>query len=152
MSFPVGQSFTHIVKTNHVEAVCTVWLCSESVTLRLTLCLRLLYLRFSRQEYWSGLLCLPPGDLLHPRIKPISLMSPALAGIIFTTSATKSRLVTYSEWILKESWINGFSNKWIIIIFYTLKKRETSAQRRGFFPTEETMFFDVFVPNTICHK
>ena len=25
---------------------------------------------FSRQEYWSGLPCLPPGDLLHPGIKP----------------------------------------------------------------------------------
>ena len=38
MSFPVGQNFTHIVKTNHMEAVCIVWLCSESVTLRLTHC------------------------------------------------------------------------------------------------------------------
>ena len=25
-----------------------------------------------RQEYWSGLLCLPPGDLPNPRIKPRS--------------------------------------------------------------------------------
>ena len=24
---------------------------------------------FSRQEYWSGLACPPPGDLLHPGIK-----------------------------------------------------------------------------------
>lgn len=24
MSFPVGQNFTHIVKTNHMETVCTV--------------------------------------------------------------------------------------------------------------------------------
>ena len=30
---------------------------------------------FSRQEYWSGLPCLPPGDLPQPGIK---LMSPAL--------------------------------------------------------------------------
>ena len=28
---------------------------------------------FSRQEYWSGLLCPPPGDLPDPAIKPISL-------------------------------------------------------------------------------
>ena len=42
----------------------------------------------SRQEYWSGLPCPPPGDLLHPRIKPASLISPALAGEFFTTSAT----------------------------------------------------------------
>ena len=25
---------------------------------------------FSRQEHWSGLLCPPPGDLLHPGINP----------------------------------------------------------------------------------
>ena len=43
---------------------------------------------FSRQEYWSGLLCPPPGDLPDPGIEPISLMSPALAGRFFTTSAT----------------------------------------------------------------
>ena len=33
---------------------------------------------FSRQEYWSGLPCLPPGDLPDPGIKPSSLASPAL--------------------------------------------------------------------------
>ena len=43
---------------------------------------------FSRQEYWSGLSCPPPGDLHNPEIKPISLMSPALAGRFFTTSTT----------------------------------------------------------------
>ena len=40
---------------------------------------------FSRQEYWSGLPCLPPGDLPDPEIEPESLMSPALAGRFFTT-------------------------------------------------------------------
>ena len=30
---------------------------------------------FSRQEYWGGLPCLPPGDLPDPGIKPISLVS-----------------------------------------------------------------------------
>ena len=43
---------------------------------------------FSRQEYWSGLLCPPPGDLPDPGIEPMSLMSPALAAELFTTSAT----------------------------------------------------------------
>jgi len=33
---------------------------------------------FSRQEYWSGLPCPPPGDLLHTGIKPQSPASPAL--------------------------------------------------------------------------
>ena len=43
---------------------------------------------FSRQEYWTGLLCPPPGDLPDPGTKPVSLMSPALAGRSFTTGST----------------------------------------------------------------
>ena len=43
---------------------------------------------FSRQEYWSGLLRPPPGDLPNPGTEPEALMSPALAGVFFTTSAT----------------------------------------------------------------
>ena len=30
---------------------------------------------FSRQEYWGGLLCPPPGDLPNPGIEPTSLTS-----------------------------------------------------------------------------
>ena len=41
---------------------------------------------FSRQEYWSGLPCPPPGNLSDPGIEPTSLMSPALVGGFFTTS------------------------------------------------------------------
>ena len=39
-----------------------------------------LSLRFSRQEYWSGLPLPSPGDLADPGIKPESLVSPALTG------------------------------------------------------------------------
>ena len=39
---------------------------------------------FSRQEYWSGLPCPSLGDLPHPGIKPMTLMSLALAGRFFT--------------------------------------------------------------------
>ena len=41
---------------------------------------------FSRQEYCSGLPCLPPGDLSNPGMERRPLMSPALAGGSFTTS------------------------------------------------------------------
>ena len=44
---------------------------------------------FSRQEYQSGLPSPPPGNHVDPGIKPISLMSPALAGGFFATSATR---------------------------------------------------------------
>ena len=33
---------------------------------------------FSRQEYWSGLPCPPPVDLLDPGIEPTFPVSPAL--------------------------------------------------------------------------
>ena len=38
---------------------------------------------FSRQKYWSGLMCPPVGDLPDPGIEPVTLMSPALAGGLF---------------------------------------------------------------------
>ena len=40
---------------------------------------------FSRQEYWSGLLCPPPGSLPHPGIEPESPVYCVLAGGFFTT-------------------------------------------------------------------
>ena len=58
---------------------------------------------FSRQEYWSGLPCSSPGDLPDPGIEPASLMSPALAGVSFTTSATweaLNHLITINKCLL----------------------------------------------------
>ena len=43
-----------------------------------------LSMEFSRQEYWSGLPFPPPEDLPDPGIKPLSLISPALAGRFLT--------------------------------------------------------------------
>ena len=42
---------------------------------------------FSRQESWSELPCPPSGDIPDPGIQPESLMSLALTGRFFTTSA-----------------------------------------------------------------
>ena len=47
---------------------------------------------FSRQEYWSGLPCPSPGDLLDPGIKFSSLASPALVGIFTSTSWEARRM------------------------------------------------------------
>ena len=43
---------------------------------------------FSRQDYWSGLPCPPPGGLPNPGIKPKSRLSAVSAGRFFTTSTT----------------------------------------------------------------
>ena len=43
---------------------------------------------FTRQGYWNRLPFPSLGDLPGPGIKPVSLMSPALAGMFFNTSTT----------------------------------------------------------------
>ena len=67
--------------------------CSKSLQLYLTFatlwtiaCQAPLSMGFSRQEYWSGLPCPPPGDLHNPGIR--LCLSLALTGRFFTTSAT----------------------------------------------------------------
>ena len=64
---------------NHVCLFDTPWILAFQA---------LLSMGFSRQEYWSGFPCPPPGDLPNPEIEPVSLMSPALAGGFFITSST----------------------------------------------------------------
>ena len=64
---------------SHIQFCETLWTISYQAPLPMG---------FSRQEYWSGLPCPPPGDLPNPGIKSASLWSLALAGRFFTTSAT----------------------------------------------------------------
>ena len=75
-----------------IELPCAVPSCFSCVRLFATLwtiaCQALLSMGFSRQEYWSGLPCPPPGDLPNSGIKPMSLTSSALVGRFFTTSTT----------------------------------------------------------------
>ena len=52
---------------------------------------------FFRQEYWTGLSCLPPGSLPNPGIEPTSLTSPELAGGFFPISAAWEAIL--SPWI-----------------------------------------------------
>ena len=68
-----------------LSCISCVWLFS---TLWIVAHQALLSLGFSRQEYCTGLPCIPPGDLCNPGIKPASFISPALAGEFFTTSTT----------------------------------------------------------------
>ena len=67
----------------------------NSVTSWTVACQASLSVGFSRQEYWSGLQGPLPGDLPHPGIEPVSLMSLALAGGFFTTNATWEALLRH---------------------------------------------------------
>ena len=57
-----------------------------------------LSMEFSRQEYWSGLSFLIPGDLPDPGIEPTSLASPALAGRFFTLCCHLGSPVNGGKW------------------------------------------------------
>ena len=52
----------------------------------------------SPQEYWSGLLCLPPGDLPNPGIEPVS---PALQAGSLPTEPPGKLLVEWKSVICK---------------------------------------------------
>ena len=59
----------------------------QSCTILWTVAARLLCpWGFSRPEYWSGLPRPPLNDLPNPAIEPAFLVSPAWAGVFFTTS------------------------------------------------------------------
>ena len=63
---------------SHVRSFVTLWTVFHQTALSMG---------FSRQKYWSGLPCPPPGDLLTQESNPC-LCLPALAGALFTTSTT----------------------------------------------------------------
>ena len=64
---------------NHVWLFVSLWTVTPQAPLSLV---------YSRQESWNGMPCPPPGHLPNPGIKPVSLMSPTLAGKSFTTGVT----------------------------------------------------------------
>ena len=87
------------VHTQSLQLCLTLWTVAHKAPLSMGL---------SRQEYWSGLLCPPPGDLPNPRIKPPFLMSSALASGFFTTCTTwGAPMISYQS--LKNHWKIAFS-------------------------------------------
>ena len=70
------KSDIHVCMLSHVRLIATLWTIARQIPQSMG---------FSRQEYWTGLPCLPPGDLPDPGIEPESLTSPVLADRFFTT-------------------------------------------------------------------
>ena len=64
---------------SHVQLFAALWTVAHQAPLSMG---------FSKQEYWSGLPCPPPGHLPNSGIKPTCLVSSTLAGGFFTNSAT----------------------------------------------------------------
>ena len=91
-SCPYLSTFSHLAPGSVCVCVC-VCACALShvwyfVTPWAVDCQTPLSMEFSRQEYWNGWPFPSPGDLPNPGIKPVSLVSPALAGKFFTSWAT----------------------------------------------------------------
>ena len=61
---------------------------------------------FSREEYWSGLPCPPPGDLPNSGIEP---SSPCIAGRFFTVCATREAPILIRCFCLSEQHQHLFS-------------------------------------------
>ena len=59
-----------------------------------------LFMEFSKQEYFSGLLFPAPGDLPNPGIQPVSPASPALAGRFFTMPQTLLKQQPHPQYLL----------------------------------------------------
>ena len=70
----------HAKSLSRVQLFGTPWIAANQAPLSMGV---------SRQEYWSGLPFLPPGDLPNPGIKSEFLESPALAVRFFTTEPSR---------------------------------------------------------------
>ena len=66
---------------------------------------------FSSQEYWSGLPFPPPREFPDPGIEPSSLLSPALEGGFFTTSATWEAPEKIESWLNHS--IKEINHQWL---------------------------------------
>ena len=76
---------------------------SNSVTPRTVVCQAPLSMGFFRQEYWSGLLCPPPGNLPDPEIKPAPSVSPALQVDSLSLSHWGSPLMVHNNPLFSSS-------------------------------------------------
>ena len=115
-----------------VSLCCAVLSCFNCVWLLATLwtvaCQAPLFMGFSRQEYWSGMPFSSPGDLPDPGIESVSLMSPALAGVFFTTSRS----------LYTDRYLN------LALICPNFHTQD------NFFPFKETMYFYIYLSPKIC--
>ena len=128
---------------NAVKSLSCVWLLATPWNVA---CQAPLSLGFPRQEYWSGLPFPSPGNLPDPRIKPVS---PALAGIFFTTeppgkldwnkkvwrafgSLGEFMLTIKKKWVMEAAWKKGpeitktsTGQNWILLSSQDAIKRYT---------------------------
>ena len=117
---------------------------SESLRLYRLACQGPLPMRFSRQEYWSGLSWPPPGDLPDPGTEPMSFTFPALAGRFFTTSVTWEAHKRSGPNFFLDSQVTYISIVWFWYL-YPIYKNSSQNPLCRIFPTYLHGFCDPFV-------
>ena len=90
----------------------------------------------SRQEYWSGLPCPPPGDLPNPGIERVSLISPALTGGLYET-LRKPTFSTVCVWL---------SHSVSFLSCWTDSEVGTEREGDGYWPFPSTQSHRLFSP------
>ena len=90
---------------SHVQFWVTLWTVAHQAPLSMG---------FPRQEYWRELPCPLAGDLPHPEMEPMSLMSPILASGFFTTSTTWEALRPWCWWFNCSVVSYSFVTSWTV--------------------------------------
>ena len=75
----------HACMLSQAQLFATPWTVAHQVPL---------FMEFSRQEYWSGLLFIPPGDLSNPGIEPTSVSSAWTSRFLTTEPPGKPKATT----------------------------------------------------------
>jgi len=114
-------TLSFIILSNSLQSCCACVLSHFSqvqlfVTLWTVACQAPLSVGFSRQRYWSGLPCPPPGNLSDPGIELTALTFPTLAGRFSTTSATWEVLCYH----LRKHILNTSATAWVALPSFCL--------------------------------
>ena len=102
------------------------------VTLWTPTCQTPLSMGLSMQEYWSGLLCPPPGDLLNPGIEPASLMSNLHwqeGSLPLAPHGKSPKIISTFPFLLTRDETFFFFSKWLTNAFINLRNSSSLLQR-----------------------
>ena len=103
---------SYMYSTMHVCMLSGFSCVQLSATLWTVDCQALLSMGFFRQEYWSGLTCLPPGDLPDPGIEP------AMDSWIFSVYFGLKFILYLVIWIVP-ALAFGSSFSWLSFLFHS---------------------------------
>ena len=105
---------------SHVRLFTTPWTVAHKA---------LLFMGFSRQEYWSGLPCPTPGDLPNPGIESASPVVPALQKDSLPTEPPGKPIWTIGGYKSRQTWI--LTHTYICRCRYRYSYRNTGTDMQG---------------------